>query len=64
MIEHIVPEYQEASVPLSIISVLSTGPIEEILFFGLPFYIFGNHLVVLGRGSSMGYVAYLEYRHA
>ncbi|MGI0001729.1 MAG: CPBP family glutamic-type intramembrane protease [Nitrososphaeraceae archaeon] len=50
IIEHLVPEYQDASVPLSIISVLSAGPIEEILFFGLPYYIFGNHLVVLGGG--------------
>ncbi len=50
IIEHIVPEYQEASVPLSIISVLAAGPIEEILFFGLPFYVLGHHLIVLAGG--------------
>ena len=50
IVEHLVPEYQEVSVPLSIVSVLSAGPIEEILFFGLPFYIFGHHLIVLGGG--------------
>ena len=50
IIERIVPEYQEASVPLSIISVLAAGPIEEILFFGLPFYVFGHHLIVLAGG--------------
>jgi hypothetical protein len=50
MIEHLVPEYQDASVPLSIISVLSAGPTEEILFFGLPFYILGHHLLVLAGG--------------
>ena len=50
IIQNLVPEYQDVSVPLSIISVLSAGPIEEILFFGLPYYIFGNHLVVLGGG--------------
>lgn len=50
IIEQLVPGYQEASVQLSVISVLSAGPIEEILFFGLPFYIFGNHLIVLGGG--------------
>lgn len=50
VIEQIVPGYQEASVPLSIISVLSAGPIEEILFFGLPFYILGHHLLVLAGG--------------
>ena len=50
IVEHLVPEYQEATVPLSIVSVLAAGPIEEILFFGLPFYIFGHHLIVLGGG--------------
>ena len=50
IIERIVPEYQEASVPLSIISVLAAGPIEEILFFGLPFYVLGHHLIVLAGG--------------
>lgn len=50
IVEQLVPEYQEASVPLSVISVLSAGPIEEILFFGLPFYVFGHNLIVLGGG--------------
>jgi Type II CAAX prenyl endopeptidase Rce1-like len=50
VIEHIVPGYQEVPVPLSIVSVLSAGPIEEILFFGLPFYILGHHLFVLAGG--------------
>lgn len=50
IIERIVPEYQEASVPLSIISVLAAGPIEEILFFGLPFYVLGHYLIVLAGG--------------
>lgn len=49
-IERLVPEYQEVSVPLSIISVLAAGPIEEILFFGLPFYVLGHHLIVLAGG--------------
>jgi hypothetical protein len=50
IIERIIPEYQEVSVPLSIISVLAAGPIEEILFFGLPFYVLGHHLIVLAGG--------------
>ena len=50
IIERLVPEYQEVSVPLSIISVLAAGPIEEILFFGLPFYVLGHHLIVLAGG--------------
>src|SRR5919108_6518270 len=35
IVEYLVPQYQEAAVPLSIVSVLAAGPIEEILFFGL-----------------------------
>ena len=50
IIERIIPTYQEVSVPLSIISVLAAGPIEEILFFGLPFYVLGHHLIVLAGG--------------
>ena len=50
IIENVVPEYEEPSIPLSIISVVSAGPIEEILFFGIPFYVLGNHLVVLATG--------------
>ena len=50
IIECIIPEYQEVSVQLSIISVLAAGPIEEILFFGLPFYVLGHHLIVLAGG--------------
>ncbi|MDW0313991.1 MAG: CPBP family glutamic-type intramembrane protease [Nitrososphaeraceae archaeon] len=50
IIGRIIPEYQEVSVPLSIISVLAAGPIEEILFFGLPFYVLGHHLIVLAGG--------------
>lgn len=46
------PEYEEPSRPgpLSIVSVISAGPIEEILFFGIPFYASGNHLAVLAGG--------------
>ena len=43
--------YKEPTTPLSIASVLSAGPIEETLFFGIPFYIFGNHFLVLATGT-------------
>lgn len=48
----IIPDYEEPSrpTPLSIISVLSAGPIEETLFFGVPFYTLGNTLIVLAGG--------------
>ena len=47
-----IPDYEEPSrpTPLSIISVLSAGPIEETLFFGIPFYTLGNPFVVLAGG--------------
>lgn len=47
-----IPDYEAPSrpAPLSFVSVLSAGPIEEILFFGIPFYASGNHLVVLAGG--------------
>lgn len=43
--------YKEPTTPLSIASVLSAGPIEETIFFGIPFYIFGNHFLVLATGT-------------
>src|SRR6476646_9430468 len=43
--------YKEPTTPLSIASVLSAGPIEETIFFGIPFYIFGNHFLVLAAGT-------------
>ena len=48
----IIPGYEEPSrpIPLSIISVLSAGPIEETLFFGIPFYTLGNPFIVLAGG--------------
>lgn len=49
-IEQLAPEYNEPTVPVSLVSVLTAGPIEESLFFGIPFYLFGNNLVVLGGG--------------
>ena len=50
LVEKAVANYQEPSIPRSPISVLLAGPIEETLFFGIPLYAFGNHLVVLAGG--------------
>jgi membrane protease YdiL (CAAX protease family) len=48
--ENVISDYKEPSVPRSPLLVISAGPIEETLFFGIPFYIFGNHFVVLATG--------------
>ena len=48
--QQLITNYQAPSVPLSIISVLSAGPIEETVFFGMPYYLFGNTLITLAGG--------------
>ncbi|MFL6367999.1 MAG: type II CAAX prenyl endopeptidase Rce1 family protein [Nitrososphaeraceae archaeon] len=48
--QQLISNYKAPSIPLSIISVLSAGPIEETVFFGIPFYLFGNHFVALAGG--------------
>ena len=50
IIERVFLDYEEPSRPLYLYLVLSAGPIEETIFFGIPFYVFGNHLVVLAGG--------------
>jgi len=49
-IEYFVFEYEEPVVPASLIQMIMAGPIEETLFFGIPYAITGNHFVVLGTG--------------
>ena len=48
--EQLIANYKAPSIPLSIISVLSAGPIEETVFFGIPFYLFGNQVITLAGG--------------
>lgn len=50
LVERAVSNYHEPSIPRSPISVISAGPIEETLFFGIPYYAFGNHFVILIGG--------------
>jgi CAAX prenyl protease-like protein len=50
VVDLIVNQYTEPTIPLSAISVLSAGPFEESLFFGIPFYLTGNHFVALAGG--------------
>ncbi|MGI0021358.1 MAG: hypothetical protein ACRD9Q_00725, partial [Nitrososphaeraceae archaeon] len=43
--------FNEFYTHLSLIMVVTAGPIEEMLFFGIPFYATGNHYVALVTGS-------------
>ncbi len=47
----LIPDYEEPDVPRSLLMVLVAGPIEETLFFGIPFYVFGHPYSVLLTGS-------------
>lgn len=51
IIDHIVPDYEPPSVTRTLIPTIAAGPIEETIFFGIPFYILGNPYIVLGTGS-------------
>jgi hypothetical protein len=51
LIEQVLPEYEQPSIPRSLLSVLVAGPLEETIFFGIPFYIFGNAYSVLVTGA-------------
>jgi hypothetical protein len=50
VIEQVLPDYEEPSIPRSLFGVLAAGPFEETLFFGIPFYAFGNTYLVLATG--------------
>ena len=50
LIEQVLPDYEQPSIPRSLLSVLAAGPLEETIFFGIPFYIFGNVYFVLATG--------------
>lgn len=51
IIDQVIPDYEQPSIPRSLLSVLSAGPIEETIFFGIPFYVFGNAHSVLVTGA-------------
>ena len=50
LIEQVLPDYEQPSIPRSLLSVLAAGPLEETIFFGIPFYILGNVYFVLATG--------------
>jgi membrane protease YdiL (CAAX protease family) len=51
VLEQIVPGYEEPEVPRTLISVLAAGPIEETIFFGIPFYALGSSHAVIVTGA-------------
>ena len=46
----IITDYETPQIPVSILLATSAGFFEESVFFGIPFYLSGNPLVVLGTG--------------
>jgi len=50
IVKEVISNYEEPSLTRYLSLVLSAGPVEETLFFGIPYYAFGNHYVVLGGG--------------
>jgi hypothetical protein len=50
-IEQVLPDHEEPSIPRSLSGVLAAGPLEETIFFGIPFYVFGNAYSVLVTGG-------------
>ena len=50
-IEYYVFDYEEPIIPISFIQIILAGPVEETLFFGIPFALSGNPFVVLITGG-------------
>lgn len=49
-------DYEEPIPPASLIMAVMAGPIEETLFFGIPYSVTGNTYVVLGFGVIWAFV--------
>jgi hypothetical protein len=50
LIEQAIPNYNEPQIPRSLTGVLTAGPVEETIFFGIPFYVIGSTSFVLITG--------------
>ncbi len=48
--DKIIPDYTIPQIPVSISLALSSGILEESVFFGIPYYLSGHPLVLLGSG--------------
>jgi len=52
IIDNSIVGYEEPNHPLFMFPVILAGPIEESIFFGIPFYAFGNNFIVLIGGIA------------
>lgn len=50
VVDLVVNNYNEPTIPLTVSSVIFAGPFEETIFFGIPFYLTGNNLVTFAGG--------------
>ena len=46
----IISDYESPQFPVSIILAISSGLLEESIFFGMPYYMTGNPVILLGSG--------------
>ncbi len=46
----VISDYEIPQFPVSIILAISSGLLEESIFFGMPYYMTGNPLILLGTG--------------
>jgi hypothetical protein len=51
VIDQLIPDYQEPNISRSLVGVLAAGPLEETVFFGIPFYAVGSPYFVLVTGA-------------
>src|SRR5215813_5539850 len=51
LIEGLYPNSEEPRIPRSLVGVLAAGPLEETIFFGIPFYVLGSPFSMLVTGS-------------
>ncbi|MGD1835889.1 MAG: type II CAAX prenyl endopeptidase Rce1 family protein [Nitrososphaeraceae archaeon] len=52
IVQNVITDYEEPVIERSVIQVLAAGPIEETLFFGIPFYAFGSTILTLFGGIA------------
>lgn len=75
LVTAVIPDYAHPSFPVSIVMAATSGPIEETLFFGIPYFLSGNPHSMIVTGaiwsvahilstqvfsiSSLGYISFL-----
>jgi hypothetical protein len=56
VLQLVLPGYEEPSIPRSLIGVIAAGPVEETIFFGIPFYVFGSSHALIVSGSLWAFL--------